>query len=93
MTLEADKNVYVEKPCCHNVREGQLLLAATRKTRKAVAHGTQSRSNAAIQQAIRMLKDGLIGHILIAKCWNWQMRDNIGHKQPSAPPANVDYDS
>lgn len=93
LALEAGKNVYVEKPCCHNVREGQLLLEATKKSGKAVAHGTQSRSNAAIQQAIKMLNDGIIGDILIAKCWNWQLRENIGHKQPSAPPANVDYDA
>lgn len=93
MALDAGKHVYVEKPCCHNVREGQLLLEAAKKSGKAVAHGTQSRSNAAIQQAMKMLADGFIGDILIAKCWNWQLRENIGHKQPSAPPANVDYDT
>jgi predicted dehydrogenase len=93
LALEAGKNVYVEKPCCHNVREGQLLLEAANKSGKAVAHGTQSRSNAAIQQAIKMLNDGLIGDVLIAKCWNWQLRDDIGHKQPAPPPKNVDYDT
>jgi predicted dehydrogenase len=93
LALNAGKNVYVEKPCCHNVREGQLLLAAAHKSGKAVAHGTQSRSNAAIQQAIKMLDDGLIGDVLVAKCWNWQLRENIGHMQPSAPPAYADYDT
>ena len=81
--LEAGKHVYVEKPCCHNVREGQLLLEAAKKSGKAVAHGTQSRSNAAIQQAIKMLNDGLIGDILIAKCWNWQMRRTSGTCSPA----------
>ncbi len=93
MALDAGKHVYVEKPCCHNVREGQMLLAATQKSGKAVAHGTQSRSNAAIQQAIKMLNDGIIGDVLIAKCWNWQERKNIGRHKPSAPPSNVDYDT
>lgn len=93
LALEAGKNVYVEKPCCHNFREGQLLLQAATKSGKAVAHGTQSRSNNAIQQAIKMLNDGLIGDVLIAKCWNWQMRENIGHKEPGTCPPNVDYDT
>lgn len=93
LALEAGKHVYVEKPCCHNIREGQLLLEAAQQSGKAVAHGTQSRSNAAIQQAIGMLRDGLIGDVLIAKCWNWQERNNIGHQQPSAPPSHVDYDT
>jgi predicted dehydrogenase len=93
MALEAGKNVYVEKPCCHNVREGQLLLAATNKSGKAVAHGTQSRSSPAIQQAVQMLREGIIGDVLIAKCWNWQMRDDIGRMKPSPPPASVDYDA
>ena len=93
LALEAGKHVYVEKPCSHNVREGQLLVTATRNSRKVFAHGTQSRSNAAIQQAIKLLREGAIGDVLVAKCWNWQMRDNIGRMQPSNPPAGVDYDT
>jgi predicted dehydrogenase len=93
LALEAGKHVYVEKPCCQNIREGQLLLEAAKKSGKAVAHGTQSRSNPAIQQAIGMLRDGLIGDVLLARCWNWQERKNIGHLKPSAPPSTVDYDT
>jgi predicted dehydrogenase len=92
MALDAGKHVYVEKPCCHNVREGQLLFAAAKKSGKSVAHGTQSRSSTAMQQAIQLLHEGVIGDVLVAKCWNWQKRDDIGRQQPSAPPVGVDYD-
>ncbi len=92
LALEAGKHVYVEKPCCHNIREGQLLRDAAKKSGKAVAHGTQFRSNPGVQQAVRMLRDGIIGDVLLARCWNWQERKNIGHLKPSAPPSNVDYD-
>jgi predicted dehydrogenase len=91
--LEAGKHVYVEKPCSHNVKEGQLLVAAARKHKRVVAHGTQSRSNVAMQQAMQLLRNGVIGEVLIAKCWNWQKRDGIGRSQPSAPPAGIDYDT
>jgi predicted dehydrogenase len=93
LALEAGKHVYVEKPCCHNIREGQLLREAARKTGKVVAHGTQSRSSPSMQQAMSLLKDGVIGDVLIAKCWNWQLRKDIGRMQPSAVPSNVDYDT
>ena len=93
LALEAGKHVYVEKPCSHNVREGQLLKAAAQKHGKVVVHGTQSRSSPAIQQAMKLLRDGVIGDVLIAKCWNWQKRSDIGHVQPSAPPSGVDYDT
>jgi predicted dehydrogenase len=93
LALEAGKHVYVEKPCSHNVREGQLLKAAAQKHGKVVVHGTQSRSSPAIQQAMKLLRDGVIGDVLVAKCWNWQKRNNIGHVEPSAPPAGVDYDT
>jgi predicted dehydrogenase len=93
LALTAGKHVYVEKPCSHNIREGQLLVAATKKTGKVVAQGTQSRSSPSIQQAMKLLRDGIIGDVLIAKCWNWQRRNDIGHLRPSAPPSGVDYDT
>src|SRR5262245_31355351 len=93
LALEAGKHVYVEKPCCHNIREGQLLRAAVNKHGKIMAHGTQSRSSPSINQAITLLRDGLIGEVLLAKCWNWQMRKDIGHKNPSPAPSGVDYNT
>ncbi len=39
-----------------------------------------------------MLRDGVIGDVLIAKAWNIQRRDNIGHASPTQPPSGFDYD-
>ncbi len=93
LALEAGKHVYVEKPLSHNIQEGKLLVAAAKKHNKLVQHGTQSRSNPGFQEAIEMLRGGVIGDVLIAKCWNWQRRKNIGHGKPTDPPATVDYDT
>jgi predicted dehydrogenase len=93
LALQAGKHVYVEKPCSHNVREGRMLVEAVKRHQKVAAHGTQSRSTLGIQEAIQMLHEGVIGDVLISKCWNWQKRENIGHLQPSAPPKGVDYDT
>ncbi|MBI84473.1 MAG: dehydrogenase [Planctomycetaceae bacterium] len=92
LALDAGKHVYVEKPCSHNLREGRLLVEAVRRTGKIVQHGTQARSDRGFIEAIQMIRDGVIGDVLIAKAWNIQRRRNIGHAQPSRPPSGFDYD-
>lgn len=93
MACEAGKHVYVEKPCSHNVREGRLLLDAARRNKVTVQHGTQYRSSQFIANAIKIIEEGAIGDVLVCKAWNVQRRRNIGHAQPSKPPASLDYDT
>ena len=93
LALAAGKHVYVEKPCSHHVREGGQLVDVAAKSKLVVAHGTQSRATPGIIEAIAMLRDGAIGKVLIAKCWNYQLRDDIGRSAPSSPPTTVDYDA
>ncbi len=94
LALEAGKHVYVEKPCAYNYRESQLLVKSLKQHNKLVfQHGTQARSSIGFQHAIRLLHEGIIGDVLIAKCWNWQRRSTIGRHQPSDPPKGVDYDT
>jgi len=92
MACDAGKHVYVEKPCAHNIREGRLLVEAAQRNKVVVQHGTQSRSNASMIDAIQMLREGRIGNVLMARAWNIQRRGNIGHKQPSEIPSGVDYE-
>ena len=44
LAMQAGKHVYVEKPCGHNAREGELLVEAQRKHQRVVQMGTQQRS-------------------------------------------------
>ncbi|HQH72131.1 MAG TPA: Gfo/Idh/MocA family oxidoreductase, partial [bacterium] len=37
---QAGKDVYVEKPCSHNVHEGRVCVEAARKYNRIVQHGT-----------------------------------------------------
>ena len=92
MACEAGKHVYVEKPPCHNIREGRLMLQAARKHDRVMQVGTQTRSSEGVREAVEMLRDGAVGDILAVKVINSQRRANIGHAQPSDPPAHLDYD-
>ena len=44
LAMSAGKHVYLEKPCGHNAREGELLVDAQRKHARVVQMGTQQRS-------------------------------------------------
>jgi predicted dehydrogenase len=92
LACQAGKHVYVEKPCSHNFRESQLLVAAARKSNVVVQHGTQQRSRKFTADAIQQLREGLIGDVLVAKAWNIQRRKDIGHSQPAPVPPGVDYE-
>lgn len=92
LAAQAGKHVYVEKPCSHNVREGRLLVEAASRYKVQIQVGTQARSTKTCQEAMARLHGGAIGEVLVAKAWNSQKRRNLGHLQPSDPPANLDYD-
>ena len=86
-------DAYVEKPVSHNIREGRLLVEAGTNNRVHVQHGTQCRSTTMMMDAVKLLRDGVIGSVLVAKCWNIQRRGSIGRGQDSSPPAGFDDDS
>lgn len=92
LALDAGKHVYVEKPCCHNIREGRMMVDAVKRTGKVLQVGTQSRSAPFLKEAMQRLREGEIGEIRVAKAWNSQRRGSIGKTKPSEPPPELNYD-
>ena len=93
LALDAGKHVYVEKPCCHNVREGRLLAEAVERSGKRLQVGTQSRSTKCVKDGIDRIRNGEIGEVLVAKAWNSQRRGSIGKSEPGTPPKPLDFDA
>ena len=87
----AGKHVYVEKPCCHNAREGELLVAAAGKYGRHVQHGTQRRTWPAIGEAIERLRAGDIGRVISAKSFYWAGRPTIGRGKTAPVPSWLDW--
>jgi len=92
LACQAGKDVYVEKPLCQTIREGQQILAAARKYHRIVQLGTQNRSEPAIQEAVDYLGSGKLGKLCLIRAWMFQVRNSIGSPPDAAPPAGVDYD-
>jgi predicted dehydrogenase len=89
---QAGKDVYVEKPCSHNVFEAQKIVEAARKYNRMVQQGSQIRSSKAVQEAVQQMRDGLIGDVYLARGLCYKSRDTIGRTPVSEVPAGVDYD-
>lgn len=92
MACAAGKHVYVEKPCCHNPAEGEMMIAAARKHGRCVQVGTQRRSNVAIGEGIKLLRDGAIGEPYYARAWYANQRGPIPAGEVTDPPQGLDYD-
>lgn len=92
MSIVAGKHVYLEKPCSHNPREGEMLVEATRKYKKLVQMGTQRRSWDKVNMAISELRGGIIGNVYFAKAWYSNNRKSIGTGKASPVPTWLDYE-
>ncbi len=92
MAMQAGKHVYVEKPCGHNPREGELLVAAQKKYNKVVQMGTQQRSDPRSIELIQAIRDGAIGDPYYAKCWYSNTRGSIGRGKVAEVPSWLDYE-
>lgn len=88
---DAGKDVYVEKPCSHNLHEGRVAVDMARKKGRIVQHGTQSRSDAAWAGAIEFIRSGKAGKLQVARGLVYKPRKSIGFKKPEAAPETLDF--
>jgi predicted dehydrogenase len=91
LAIKAGKHVYVEKPCSHNPREGELLVESARKYNRVVQHGSQRRSWEGVIKAIKAVRGGEIGNVHLAKGWYATDRKTIGRGKGVPVPPNLDY--
>ena len=88
---QAGKDVYVEKPCSHNVHEGRVAVETARKHGRIVQHGTQGRSLAQWPALLEITNSGKYGKLLVSRALCYKRRPSIGVKPTSTPPAEVDF--
>ena len=92
LALQAGKHVYVEKPCSHNPKEGEMLVEATSRYGKVVQMGNQRRSWPNVVEGINALKSGEIGRVYFGKGWYSNNRESIGIGNKVASPEWLDWE-
>ncbi len=92
-SIQAGKDVYVEKPVSHNVWEGRQVVRAARKYQRIVQTGTQARSSHGIPEGYQWIQDGNLGKIQLARGLCYKPRQSIGKvKGNQTVPDHIDYD-
>ena len=89
---QAGKDVYVEKPCSHNWFEGRQVVRAVKKYNRICQHGSQSRSNPGMVDAIQRVQNGTVGDVYLARALCYKWRPTIGHATEEPVPSGVNYD-
>ena len=89
---QAGKDIYVEKPDGHNINEGKMMVAASRKYKRMVQMGTQARSAPFLHDAAEFVRSGGIGKVMFGKAWESSRQGHVRSVPDSDPPKGVDYD-
>jgi predicted dehydrogenase len=98
MTVEAckaGKDVYVEKPACVYVEEGQKMVEAARKYKRVVQGGTMQRSGGYFQKAKEIVASGDLGEVTFCHTWQAGLAKKEGFGNPpdgEEVPLGLDWD-
>jgi len=93
----AGKDVYVEKPLGHDIREGRAMVEAARKYNRVVQMGAQQRSGPTWIEAVGKIRGGELGAITLVRTWNcWDLKSihaDFGRPADAPAPAGLNYDA
>ena len=92
MAMEAGKHVYIEKPCSHNPREGELLVAFQKKYGKVVQMGNQQRSAKESIEIMQDIHNGAIGEPYRAVAFYSNTRGKVPVPEKAPVPDGLDWE-
>ena len=93
IAIELGKNVYCEKPLCHDVAEARRMAQAARRSKAATQMGIQGHCMEGYRRLCEYIWAGVIGNI--RETHSWTNRCNGGRgPRPLAeqPPAGLNWD-
>ena len=90
--MQEGKDCYIEKPISHVYNEGRMIIEAAKKYKRVVQQGSQMRSSAVTAKAAKIIADGVIGEIKVARAWTAETRRVVKPVPDSPAPAGVNYD-
>jgi len=92
LAMQAGKNVYVEKPCSHDMQENEWLVATAKKLNKVVQMGNQQRSSNHTIDIIGQIHKGVIGTAYKAVAFYSNSRGKVPNQTKAAVPTGLDWE-
>lgn len=92
---KADKDVYCEKPLSLTISEGRRMAETAKRMKRITQVGLHRRSSAFITEAVKLIQDGAIGKVTMAKSYHHRNESPMGIGNPAdcAPPAGLDWET
>ncbi|MFD1139949.1 Gfo/Idh/MocA family protein [Larkinella insperata] len=90
-SVEAGKDVYMQKPASLTIAEGRLMADAVKRTGRIMQVGSQQRSSHQFRYAAELVRNGRIGQLKTV--YVGLPGDPSGNDEPEMPiPKNLNYD-
>src|SRR3954447_196119 len=91
--MKAGADLYLQKPICVDVVEGQAILAAARHYKRVVQVGMQRRSTPHLVRARdRIVREGRLGAIGLVEIYCYYPMRTHDNPADTAPPPHLDYE-
>ncbi|MCA9438112.1 MAG: Gfo/Idh/MocA family oxidoreductase, partial [Candidatus Omnitrophica bacterium] len=90
-SVQAGKDVYVEKPLSHDVDEARKMVDYGRETGRIIQMGTQQHSGEHYREAVELIREGGLGEIGMVRTWVTHDRPILPPRPDSDPPKGVDF--
>ena len=93
IAMQLGKNVYCEKPLCHDIAEARKLREMSHKCKVATQMGNQGHCDEGYRRLCEFVWGGIIGKITETHCWCDRSNGGVGPRPPSASvPAGLHWD-
>lgn len=90
-SVEAGKDVYLQKPASLTISDGRALSNAVQRTKRILQIGSQQRSSVQFRYAAELVRNGRIGQLKTV--YVGLPGDPEGEEEPQMPvPENLNYD-
>jgi predicted dehydrogenase len=93
-SIQAGKDVYVEKPLSKTIVEGRAMINAGKNSKQIVSVGLNRRASSNFQKLAKEVPAGKIGKVtFVSSCYVGNMfPDGIGKMKPENPPKDFNWD-
>lgn len=88
----AGKDIYLEKPMTHNIKEGQAMVEAVRRNKVILQVGSQRRSDSGVRKTCELVRNGRIGKLHTVKVGIGIRPKEAQPWRPEPVPPWFDYD-
>ncbi|MGC9327717.1 MAG: Gfo/Idh/MocA family protein [Candidatus Hinthialibacter sp.] len=90
----AGKDVFVEKPLCHNIAEGREMVDAAVENKRITQLGTHIHNTTGnYRRVVELVQSGNLGEITRVHCWKTSdAQKGIGTPENDFPPPELNYD-